>query len=96
MCELLGLSSNLPATITLSLMKLAEHGGFTGPHRDGWGVGYYEGADVRLLKEAESGRPQRLGSLHSGSQPEKPPRHRSREESDDGRACLPEYATLRP
>jgi predicted glutamine amidotransferase len=54
MCELLGMSSNLPATITLSLMKLAEHGGFTGPHRDGWGVAYYEGADVRLLKEAEA------------------------------------------
>jgi len=54
MCELLGLSSNLPAKVTLSLQKLAEHGGLSGPHKDGWGVAYYEGADVRLFKEAEA------------------------------------------
>lgn len=54
MCELLGMSSDVPATLSLSLMKLAEHGGFSGPHRDGWGVAYYEGSDVRLLKEAEA------------------------------------------
>lgn len=53
MCELLGMSSNIPATLRLSLMKLAEHGGLTGPHKDGWGVGFYEGRDVRLIKEAE-------------------------------------------
>jgi glutamine amidotransferase len=52
MCELLGLSSHAPATVSLSLMKLAEHGGHTGPHRDGWGVAYYEGPDVRLVKDA--------------------------------------------
>lgn len=54
MCELLGMSSNRVATLSLSLMKLAEHGGHTGPHKDGWGVAYYEGADVRLIKEAEA------------------------------------------
>lgn len=54
MCELLGMSSNVPATLNLSLSKLAEHGGFSGPHRDGWGVAYYEGPDVRLLKEADA------------------------------------------
>ena len=35
-------------------MMLAEHGGFSGPHKDGWGVAYYEGIDVRLIKEAEA------------------------------------------
>lgn len=54
MCELLGMSSNVPATLNLSLSKLAEHGGFSGPHRDGWGVAYYEGPDVRLLKKADA------------------------------------------
>jgi predicted glutamine amidotransferase len=54
MCELLGMSSSRPATVNLSLMRLAEHGGFTGPHRDGWGIAYYEGPDVRLIKEAEA------------------------------------------
>lgn len=52
MCELLGLSSDVAATVNISLMKLAEHGGHTGPHRDGWGVAYYEGPDLRLIKEA--------------------------------------------
>ncbi|NMG16878.1 Glutamine amidotransferase [Aromatoleum bremense] len=54
MCELLGMSSCRPATVSLSLMRLAEHGGFSGPHRDGWGIGYYEDGDVRLIKEAEA------------------------------------------
>ena len=54
MCELLGMSSNIPATLSLSLMKLAEHGGLSGPHKDGWGVAYYEGPDVRVIKEAEA------------------------------------------
>jgi glutamine amidotransferase len=54
MCELLGMSSSHATTVNLSLMKLAEHGGFSGPHRDGWGVAYYEGTDIRLIKEAES------------------------------------------
>ena len=54
MCELLGMSSNLPATVSFSLMKFAEHGGFSGPHSDGWGIAYYEGLDARLIKEAEA------------------------------------------
>jgi predicted glutamine amidotransferase len=53
MCELLGMTSNLPATLSFSLKKLAEHGGPPTSMRDGWGIGYYEGADVRLIKDAE-------------------------------------------
>ena len=52
MCELLGLSSNVPATVNVSLPKLAEHGRISGTYNDGWGVGYYEGADVRLMKDS--------------------------------------------
>lgn len=52
MCELLGMSSSLPATVNLSLAKLAQHGGSPTFIRDGWGVAYYEGADVRLIKDA--------------------------------------------
>ncbi len=51
MCELLGLSSNAPATVNVSLPKLAEHGRISGTYNDGWGVGYYEGLDVRLMKD---------------------------------------------
>jgi len=54
MCELLGICANLAVTATLSLDVLARHGGATGPHKDGWGIGYYQGPATRLLKEAEA------------------------------------------
>jgi glutamine amidotransferase len=53
MCELLGLSSNQPATVNLSIGTLASHGSTAGKLRDGWGVAYCEGPDVRLIKDAE-------------------------------------------
>lgn len=53
MCELLGLSSNQPATVSLSIGTLANHGSVAGTLRDGWGVAYCEGTDVRLIKDAE-------------------------------------------
>jgi predicted glutamine amidotransferase len=53
MCELLGLSSNQPATVSLSIGTLANHGSAAGSLRDGWGVAYCEGPDARLIKDAE-------------------------------------------
>lgn len=52
MCELLGMSSDMPATMNLSLGALAAHGGAPSSIHDGWGVAYYEGTDVRLIKDA--------------------------------------------
>lgn len=54
MCELFALSSLLPATVNLSLQEFAAHGGGVGPHRDGWGVAFYDDADVRLVREEEA------------------------------------------
>ncbi|HEB96766.1 MAG TPA: class II glutamine amidotransferase [Sedimenticola thiotaurini] len=51
MCELFALSARLPATVGFTLERLARHGGVEGPHRDGWGVGFYDGPDVFLLRE---------------------------------------------
>lgn len=51
MCELLGLSSNLRAAVSLSLARLAEHARPPGLSGDGCGVAYYEGADARLIKD---------------------------------------------
>jgi predicted glutamine amidotransferase len=51
MCELLGLTSSAPVTANVSLPTLAAHGAATGAYADGWGVGFYEGLDVRLIKE---------------------------------------------
>jgi len=51
MCELFAMSSRVPATLGFSLERLARHGGAEGPHRDGWGLAFYEGADCLLLRE---------------------------------------------
>jgi glutamine amidotransferase len=44
----------LPATVSLSLKALAEHGGGSAPHTDGWGIAYYRGADARLIKDTSA------------------------------------------
>ncbi len=51
MCELLGISCRSPATIGLSFGELAQHGGNTGPHGDGWGAAFISGQDALILKE---------------------------------------------
>ncbi len=54
MCELFAMSSRHPASVNFSLSILARHGGEVGPHKDGWGIAYYEDKDLRLIKEAEA------------------------------------------
>lgn len=51
MCELLGMSANVPTDIVFSFTGLMRRGGGTGPHRDGWGIGFYEGRGLRLFQE---------------------------------------------
>jgi len=51
MCELFAMSSRHPATVRMSLEEFSRHGGLAGPHKDGWGIAYYEEGDVRLIKE---------------------------------------------
>lgn len=51
MCELLGMSSNHKTTVNISLTTLAERGENPHLHGDGWGVAFYEGNDVRLIKD---------------------------------------------
>ncbi len=51
MCELFAMSSRGPATVTLSLSILAEHGGKTARHKDGWGIAFYDEGDARILKD---------------------------------------------
>ena len=54
MCELFAMSTRLPSAITLSLEEFSRHGGQTGPHKEGWGIAWYEHGDLHLLKEATS------------------------------------------
>jgi glutamine amidotransferase len=52
MCELFAMSARYPSTVRLSLEEFSRHGGLSGPHKDGWGIAWYEERDVRLVKEA--------------------------------------------
>jgi len=50
-CELFAMSGREGATVSLSLSVLAEHGGESGPHTDGWGIAFYEENDVRVIRD---------------------------------------------
>lgn len=52
MCELLGMSANVPTDIVFSFTGLIQRGGGTGPHRDGWGIGFYQGRGLRLFQDS--------------------------------------------
>lgn len=45
------MSSDALTDVRFSLEEFSRHGGLTGPHKDGWGIAYYSGGDVRLVKE---------------------------------------------
>lgn len=51
MCELLGMSANVPTDICFSFSGLVQRGGRTGPHVDGWGITFYEGKGCRTFKD---------------------------------------------
>ena len=52
MCELFAMSARYPTSVGFSLETLARRGGDVGPHKDGWGVAYFEDRDVFLLRES--------------------------------------------
>lgn len=51
MCELLGMSANVPTDICFSFTGLMQRGGETGPHRDGWGIAFYEGKGMQAFHD---------------------------------------------
>ena len=42
MCQLLGMNSRLPASLTLSFTGFSQRGGCTDHHSDGWGIAFFE------------------------------------------------------
>ncbi|MBH8580986.1 class II glutamine amidotransferase [Bisbaumannia pacifica] len=51
MCELLGMSANVPTDICFSFAGFLHRGGGTGPHRDGWGIAFYEAGGYRDFRD---------------------------------------------
>ncbi len=46
-----GMSANVPTDICFSFTGLVQRGGGTGPHKDGWGITFYEGKGCRTFKD---------------------------------------------
>lgn len=63
MCELLGMSANVPTDIVFSFTGLMQRGGHTGPHVDGWGIGFYEGKGLRIFRDPEPSAQSRVAEL---------------------------------
>jgi len=63
MCELLGMSANVPTDICFSLSELMKHGGDAGPHGDGWGIALYEGQGCRSFHDAVPGSDSKISTL---------------------------------
>ncbi len=55
MCELLGMSANVPTDISFSFTGLLRRGGDTGPHADGWGLVIYGPGGIDKFKECSPG-----------------------------------------
>ena len=51
MCELMGMSASVPTDICFSFAGLMRRGGHTGPHKDGWGIAFYEGPGCRTFHD---------------------------------------------
>lgn len=63
MCELLGMSANVPTDIRFSFAGLAKRGGETGPHRDGWGIAFYEGKGCRTFHDPQASAQSEIARL---------------------------------
>ncbi len=63
MCELLGMSANVPTDIRFSFSGLMQRGGRTGPHRDGWGIAFYDGKGCRTFLDPQASAESEIASL---------------------------------
>ncbi|QSP95706.1 class II glutamine amidotransferase [Marinobacter salinisoli] len=63
MCELLAMSANTPTDLCFSFTGLTRRGGATGPHKDGWGVAFYEGQGVRAFHDVDASANSRIAEM---------------------------------
>jgi glutamine amidotransferase len=47
------MNANVPTDICFSFTGLMQRGGGTGPHRDGWGIAFYEGRGCRAFHDPQ-------------------------------------------
>lgn len=49
MCQLMGMSCNVPTDICFSFTGFRARGGLTDVHKDGWGIAFFEDKGVRMF-----------------------------------------------
>ena len=54
MCQLLGMNCNVPTDICFSFQGFSQRGGITDTHKDGWGIGFFEGAGARIFIDSKA------------------------------------------
>lgn len=57
------MSANVPTDIRFSFAGLARRGGETGPHRDGWGIAFYEGKGCRTFHDPQASAQSEIARL---------------------------------
>lgn len=65
MCQLLGMSANVPTDICFSFRGLMVRGGGCGPHRDGWGIAFYEDGGCRYFHDPQPSADSEIAKLIS-------------------------------
>lgn len=65
MCQLLGMSANVPTDICFSFTGFRQRGGSTDHHADGWGIGFFEDAGCRLFIDTEASANSPIAALVS-------------------------------
>lgn len=63
MCQLLGMSCNVPTDICFSFAGFSARGGGTDVHADGWGIALFEGRGCRLFHDPLPARTSRIAEL---------------------------------
>jgi predicted glutamine amidotransferase len=63
MCELLGMNCNVPTDIVFSFTGFRRRGGGTGPHKDGWGIAFYDGKGARVFHDVEASADSEIAKL---------------------------------
>ncbi len=57
------MNCNVPTDIRFSFSGLIQRGGRTGPHRDGWGITFYEGRGSRSFHDPHPGHKSEIAKL---------------------------------
>lgn len=57
------MSANVPTDICFSFTGLMQRGGRTGPHRDGWGIAFYEERGCRLFHDPQPSADSEIAQL---------------------------------